>query len=215
MGGGKSFGTLLVAMFKDYGRRLQNITWIVYIIGLMVMILIFFNDPEDPMGAIMMSNFIYPLLAAVVVGDVTIRGKENLFIYRKMPYGEARFVKARLLQSWLVVIPIVTIISLISLSMIPNLPVISIFGLTGYYLLLVIANIAFALGLFLVRPAFSEKSGEFIANMMTIAMVNSIVFIILIIIFGKIMGMIAFIVIIWVIGFTFLIMGKRNLSMIE
>jgi hypothetical protein len=199
MGGGKSFGTLLVSMFKDYGRRLQNITWIIYIVGLMVLILIFFNDPNDPMGSVMMSNFIYPLLAAVVVGDVTIRGKENLFIYRKMPYGEDKFVKARLLQSWLVVIPIVTIISIISLSLIPNIPIISIFGFTGYFLLLVIANIAFALGLFLIKPAFSEKSSEFIANMMTIVMVNTILFIFLIIIFNKILGMIAFIVIIWLI----------------
>jgi hypothetical protein len=32
------------------------------------------------------------VFAAFVVGEVTIRGKESLFIYREAPYGEERLV---------------------------------------------------------------------------------------------------------------------------
>jgi len=41
LGGGGSSGTLLASVFKDYGRRLENLSWLVYTVGLVVMISIF------------------------------------------------------------------------------------------------------------------------------------------------------------------------------
>ncbi|UCH57118.1 MAG: hypothetical protein JSV18_07230, partial [Candidatus Bathyarchaeota archaeon] len=38
LGGGRSFGSLLVSVFKDYGRRLENLSQIGYIIGLMLLL---------------------------------------------------------------------------------------------------------------------------------------------------------------------------------
>jgi hypothetical protein len=215
IGGGESFGAILVTMFKDYGRRLQNITWIVYIVGLFVLILIFISKPEGPIDILIFSNFIFPMLASVVVGDVTIRGKENLFIYRKTPNGEEKFVRARLIQSLLVVVPIVAIISTISLSLAPNIRVDSLLAYVGYSVLVISANTQFALGIFLMKPAFSETSGEFIANIMTVLMVNTIMFLFLIIIFELTWGMIIFLLTIWLIGFSLLNIGKRNLKRIE
>jgi hypothetical protein len=215
LGGGDSFGTLLVTMFKDYGRRLQNITWIVYIIGIIALILIFLSDYSEPMDVVLISQFVFALLAAVVVGDVTIRGKDNLFIYRKSPNGENRFVKARLIQSLLVVVPIVFTITVISLLLIPNITIFQLLAYTGYTSLVAAAFTAFALGLFLLKPAFSETSAEFMANIMIVSMIGSTMFIFLLILLGILIAMIAFICIIWLVGITLLVFGKMNLSRIE
>ncbi|UCE44288.1 MAG: ABC transporter permease, partial [Candidatus Bathyarchaeota archaeon] len=103
LGGGGSFGTLLVSVFKDYSRRLENLSKIFYMVGILVLVNIFFGRPDDPEGALLMPQLILPLLAAFVVGEVTLRGKEALFIYKKTPSGVGRLVKARLLHGWLVV----------------------------------------------------------------------------------------------------------------
>jgi hypothetical protein len=216
IGGRGSFGILLVSMFKDYGRRLQNITWIIYIVGIMVLMFVFINDPqEEPEGVVILSHFLFPMLAAVVVGDVTIRGKENLFIFRKAPNGENQFVKARLLQSCLVVVPVVICITIISLALAPNITILRLFSFTGYSILTSIGFTAFALGMFLVVPAFSEKSSEFISNIMILSMVSSFSFLAFIIIFDLIVGMVLFLIMIWVIGFSVLLLGSKNLSRIE
>jgi len=62
LGGGKSFGTLLVSIFKDYGRRLENLSKIVYIVGLLIMINVFFGGGDDPTGAMILGIFIFPML---------------------------------------------------------------------------------------------------------------------------------------------------------
>ncbi len=215
LGGDNAFGTILVTMFKDYGRRLQNITWIIYIIGIIVLILIFFSDYSEPMDVVLISQFVFALLAAVVVGDVTIRGKDNLFIYRKSPNGEERFVKARFIQSLLVVVPLVISITIISLLLIPNITIIQLLSYTGYTSVVAAAFTAFALGLFLLKPAFSETSAEFMANIMIVSMVGSTIFLFLVIFLGLLLAMMSFIILIWLLGSTLLILGKINLSRIE
>jgi hypothetical protein len=202
-------------MFKDYSRRLQNITWIIYIVGILILFLAFVSDFEGPLDVVIMSQFLFALLAAVVVGDVTIRGKENLFIYRKSPNGEHRFVKARLLQSCIVVIPIVALATSIPLSFIPDTNLIIIIAYTGYTSLNAAAYTSFALGLFLLKPAFSEKTGEFMANIMIVNMVAVFLFIFLMIIFGTPLSLFLFSGIIWLIGINMLYFGKHNLSRIE
>jgi hypothetical protein len=46
LGGSGSFGALLVSMFKDYGRRLENLSKIAYIVGLLVVMNIFLVTSE-------------------------------------------------------------------------------------------------------------------------------------------------------------------------
>jgi hypothetical protein len=110
-GGGGSSGILLVSAFKNYVRRLQNLSWLAYICGLIILLMVFFIKPTGPDQIIILSIFIYGMLSAIVVGDVTLRGKNTLFIYRKAPEGESQFIQARLIQSWLVVVPIVIIVT--------------------------------------------------------------------------------------------------------
>jgi len=58
-------------------------------------------DPGDVPVALMIPQFIFPVLVVMVTGDVTVQGKENLFIYRKVPSGEMRLVLSTLLATML------------------------------------------------------------------------------------------------------------------
>jgi hypothetical protein len=99
LGGDKSFGTLLVSVFKDYSRRLENLSRIAYMLAIFVMANVFFVQGDtDPEGSLVMAQFLFPFLAVFMVGQVAVHGKESLFIYKKTPYGVGRFVWLR--RTW-------------------------------------------------------------------------------------------------------------------
>ncbi|MBU7018951.1 MAG: hypothetical protein HXS44_15690 [Theionarchaea archaeon] len=215
LGGGKSFGTLLVSVFKVYSRRLQNLSWLFYVVILVAMINLFIVKPEDPFGVIMMSSFAFAMLAAVVASDVTLRGKETLFIYKKIPSGVGLLLKTRLLQGWLVIIPVSAAIIMIALSRVPDTPFLSVLAYTGFVILIAAANMTFALGIFLLMPAYTEKGGEFMLNLMIIIQASIFLFIGCIIIFGLLKGMLVMALASWSLGGLFIFLGKRKLANIE
>jgi len=161
LGGGESSGILLASIFKDYGRRLENVSWIVYVVGLIAMISIFlsepFSGPRDPL--VFLSLLAIPLLTGFVVGTVS-RGKEALFLYRKAPHGVERFVKARLLQGWLVTVSIAAVIMAVSTILAPQVTLFSLLANTLVGSLRTMASVAFLLGLALLIPIFAEESRE-------------------------------------------------------
>ena len=223
LGGGGSFGTLLVSIFKDYSRRLENLSKIGYMVGLLVLVNIFLVGPDDPEGALLIPQFILPLLAAFVVGEVTLRGKEALFIYKKTPSGVGRLVKARLLHGWLVVVPIAGAITAVSAILSPQTTFISLLTTTGFAMLFVAANVAFVLGLSLLNPAFSDKSGSYILNLMIVMQALPFgLFLIPLIVLGRVFDLglyhVLFYVTLplsWLVGIVFLYLGRRKLSRIE
>jgi hypothetical protein len=170
-----------------------------------------------------MPLFILPLLAAFVVGEVTLRGKEALFIYKKTPAGVGRLVKARLLHGWLVVVPIATVIIAVSAILSPQTTFISLLSTTGLAMLFVASNVAFVLGLALLNPAFSDKSGNYVTNLMiTMFAIPNGLLLIPLIVLGRVFDLglydIVFYVTVplsWLVGILFLYLGKRKLSRIE
>ncbi len=219
LGGGGHFGTLLVSVFKDYSRRLENLSKIFYMVGLLVLVNIFFGRPGDLEGALLFPIFILPLLAAFVVGEVTLRGKETLFIYKKTPSGVGRLVKARLLHGWLVVVPIAAVLTAVSAILGPQATFIAVLTITGLVMLTVGANVAFVLGLSLLNPAFSDKSGNYITNLMITMFVlpNGLFIGPLIVLDLPLLHTLCFISIplSWLMGILLLYLGKRKLSRIE
>lgn len=213
--GSGQFSVVVVTMFKDWGRRLENISKVGYILGLVFLLAIFFSRPEDPFGVVILLQFMVGFLAAFVVGEVTIRGKEILFIYRKAPYGEKRLVWGRLVQAWLIVAPISFLVTLISLAFIPDLPVTDLLIYPLFMVQLGMAVTAFVLGLFLVQPAFSEKSGEMIINMMGTLFIFFILIILSITYFGILGLVILFIPLSWILAICLLFFGLKKLSQIE
>jgi hypothetical protein len=222
LGGGKSFGSLLVAVFKDYGRRLENLSKVFYMVGLLALVNVFLVRPDDTEGSLVMAQLILPLLAAFVTGEVTLRGKETLFIFRKTPSGVWRLIKARLVQGWLVVVPIAAVATTISTILSALTSPIYVFINVGLVCLTVAANVAFVLGLFLLNPAFSEKSSSYMVNVMVTMYVQIGLFLGPLVIFERLFGFgiyqtsfFATVPLGWFFGLLFLYLGKRKLDRIE
>lgn len=161
LGGGGSSGNLLVSIFKDYGRRLENLSWIVYAVAVIAFLRIFLSDPyskpEDPL--ISLSEMGIPFLTAFVVGTVS-RGKETIFLYKKTPSGIEKFVKARLLQGLVVAIPIAAVLIVVSTVSVPQIASTFLLTATMLGLLRTAASVVLVLGLALTIPIFSEGSRE-------------------------------------------------------
>jgi len=233
LGGGGSFGTLLVSLFKDYGRRLENLSKIAYIVGLVVMMNVFILGPkvsaEYESGLVvplLMVQFMFPILAVFVAGEVTLRGKDSLFIFRKTPSGVGRFVKARLIQGWLVVVPIAAGVTALTASLSPHIMLVSLVTNTVLGMLIAAADVTFVLGLFLLIPVFSEKSVRFMVNVLIVIFVSIGLFA------GSLLGLMRMFPdletimrlwgvlllqtsLSWMVGVVFLFLGSRNLNRIE
>ena len=207
LGGGGSFGALLVSVFKDYSRRLENLSKIAYILGLLVIMDITSEYAYESM--MVMTPLLFSVLTVFVVGEVTLRGKESLFIYKKAPSGVGRLVSARLLQGWLVMLPITVAITAVRTILLPQTTLISLLTNTGILALIVAAYVAFALGLSLLNPAFSDKSGSFAVNIMIVPNTGIVLFFVTEFNWGL------YIPVIWFIGIVFLYLGMRKLSRIE
>jgi hypothetical protein len=161
VGGDKSFGTLLSSIFKDYSRRLENLSWIVYAVGLVALLRIFISDPAtEPIDQLVFSSeMVIPFLAAFIVGTVS-RGKETLFIFKKSPSGIRKFVKARLVQAWLVAVPIAAAVIAVSTILIPQISIESLLINIAWGSLRTSALVFVVLGLAIINPIFAEESRE-------------------------------------------------------
>jgi len=222
VGGGKSFGTLLAALFKEYGRRLENLSRIAYVLAIFVMVNVFFvRGFTDPEGSLVMAQFLFPFLAVFMVGQVAMQGKEGLFIYKKTPTGVERFVKAKLIQGWLVAVPVAAGITIVSFIAISSASFSSFVAYIVLITLLVAANVALALGLALVKPQFSDNAraqmGSLMLNANVAMFVSMGVFIgsMVVLDWGIFNTLLLQNGVIWLMGIVFLNLGKRKLSSME
>jgi hypothetical protein len=172
----KPLNTLVVSLFKDYIRHLENISNITYIIGLLVLMVIFIapqtTGPDEPPGGVIMLQFILPILAVMVTGDVTVKGKHTLFIYRKAPSGEKQYITSMIIKSWLVVVPLTGILTaLVVLSTLGSTPGLLV-STTGLMMVFAAGVVVFVMGLFLLNPAFSEKSMKLWINVIIVIFVS-------------------------------------------
>jgi len=161
VGGGGSFGTLLETTFKDYGRRLENLSWIVYMVGLIILITVFLSNPFTSPGDTLffLSLMAIPLMAGFTVGTLS-RGKETFFQYKKAPNDIARFLKAKLLQSIFVAVPIIAVIISVFTLFAPNITVMPLLANIVLGSLRTMSSILFLFGLSLLIPVFSEGTRE-------------------------------------------------------
>ena len=230
VGRGGSFGTLLVSVFKDYGRRLENLSNVTYMVGLLLLMSILVVPSIESESAfiyrIAPTMFIVPVISIMINGDVTVQGKDNLFIYRKAPSGEGRFVKAMLLKGWLVAVPIVGATSAVGGLLSSPTSLFSLLAGSGLMMMFAAACTSFALGLFLVNPAFSEKSVRLFINVIISVFVSIGMFIVSLAVIGlgfTLSDPIAILLylqllqtaLVWLVGTGLLALGKRRLSKIE
>jgi hypothetical protein len=222
LGGSGSFSNLLVSIFKDYARRLENLSRVIYILGLLALINIFLSEGStDPEDALILGIFLFSFLAVLVVGQVATGGKENVFIHKKAPLGISRLIKARLVQSWFVAVPIGAVVTAASLLLVPQIDFLSLLFYTGFIAQLVAANVALALGIALLNPEFSDNPRTQMMGLMVNAQIVLFASIGIFIGSQAILNL-SFIqtsllqsAIIWILGIIFLQFGKSKLTRIE
>lgn len=215
LGGGKSFGAFLVAAFKDYGRRLQNLSKIAYIAGLLVLIDLFVAQDSTPFDAFVMLVVVLPFGAAFVTGEVTARGKEALFVIRKAPSGETRLVAARLLLGWTVMVPLAVLLSLLSMALVRGISLPAFLGYVGATALISAGQVVFALGLFLLVPAFTDKPAEIIGNAMALMVFTALLVVGSVVMLGDPWAPVFATGLTWALGAAVLMLGRRRIHRLE
>lgn len=172
----RPLNTLVVSLFKDYIRHLENISKITYIVGLFFLMVIFIlpqtTGPDEPPGGIIMLQFILPILVVMITGDVTIKGKQSLFIYRKAPSGEKQYIKAMILKNLLLVVPIAGILTAAAVLLTLGNEFGLLLSVTGIMMVFAAGIVVFVMGLFLLNPAFSEKSVKMFVNILVVVVVS-------------------------------------------
>jgi len=151
----------LSSIFKDYSRRLENLSWIVYAVGLVALMRIFISDlSSEPIDQLVfLSEIAIPFLAAFVVGTVS-RGKDALLIFKKSPSGIEKFVKARLVQGWLVAVPIAVGLISISTILLPQITLAPLLINIAWGALRTSTLVVVVLGLAIINPIFAEEARE-------------------------------------------------------
>jgi hypothetical protein len=231
IGGGGSSGLLVSTGFKTYFRKMKNISWLVFSIGLVLVMNVFLSQADDPEGAFLMSLFISPLLAMFVASEITLQGKESLLIYKQTPTGTGRLLKIKLYQYLLIILPIVTIVEIIVNLTVPRITIEALVINVILIFFIAIGVTIFTIGLFLLNPAYQDKSSAMMINMQIISFFVMISFFVLLITMGwglftivldlfaitDALYPVAVIVTIFysIVGLIFLVLGAKKLNSLE
>ncbi|MHA1885613.1 MAG: hypothetical protein ACW96S_11205, partial [Promethearchaeota archaeon] len=170
-------------------------------------------------------QFIFPVIVAMLTGDITLQGKAQLFLYKKAPTGVGRFVRVSLIKNWLLALPVAGTITVFTSLLHTPTSFPSLITSTGLMMALVAAYVVFVFGIFLLNPAFSQKSLKLGINIILTMLSSLILFIIALFIVSPVFfssapeGMIHLQLIQtslnWIVGIIFLKLGKRKLNRIE
>ncbi len=212
------FSVVVVSLLKDYTRRMENLSRVIYIVGLVILMELFLLN-STPSGnyasvALLTISWMMAFLCVFVVGEVTARGKDNLFVYRKAPHGETRLIWARVVQGWLVVLPVSVICALVVLLP-AGLPWQK---LTAYILAVVAISSAYVLmsiGLFLLAPVFTDRPSKTVKNAIAVLVISFLLYVLCLVLFGDSQGIWALVVLSWVMGLTLLAAGGRKIRKVE
>jgi len=106
-----SFGVLVVTGLKDFGRKAQNLSRLalLMILTLVVPIFIYIRAGEFDMTSVtvMMSLMLGFLGVQVFGGAGFLESRDQLWTIQAAPYGVVRYVKAKAIQSIVLIIPVV------------------------------------------------------------------------------------------------------------
>jgi hypothetical protein len=173
LGGRGHSGTILVSIFKDYIRRLENLTNIAYILGLFVIINVFMISesyrPDGPPAHLIIILIYLPVLVAMVTGDEEIWRRRDHMIYRQTPSGVDKYIRATLVKGWLMAAPIAMIITAITSALRPGTTPVTVLVTTLLMMLICLAYGPLILGIYLLNPTLKEKFAKIWMNAMFVA----------------------------------------------
>ena len=114
-----SFGILLTTTMKDFGRKAQNLSRlsIMVVMAVVAPILLsvrggYMPSEVDLRSILVMMGLAFAILSGVSFGGVAfLDSKDQLWMIKTAPRGTQRFVKARIAQAFLFIIPVVLVSS--------------------------------------------------------------------------------------------------------
>ena len=169
-----SFGVLVITALKDFGRKAQNVSKIVYGIFLSILLPVmmnfsFLDTLGDPSVIIVVVSFMVSMMLGMI-GGITFGGigflesKDHLWVIRSTPRGVKKFMKARLTEAFLLGIPI-SLVPVITVSFVIVLGPLEFVILLAHTYLALCGAILVGTGFTAMNPAYENtKSSAFYLN---------------------------------------------------
>ncbi len=167
-------GVLVVTTLKDFGRKAQNISKIIYAMFLSILLPLMINFSsvgidELPELSILIFSFMLSMMLGMIAG-ITFGGvgflesKDHLWVIKSAPGGVNKFMKARLIESFLLGIPIV-LVPVIIVSRFLSFAILETLLMLVHTYLVLCGAIAIGVGFTAMNPAYENtKSSAFYVN---------------------------------------------------
>jgi hypothetical protein len=163
-----SFGVLVVTGLKDFGRKAQNLSRLalLMILTLAVPIFIYIRAGEFDLTSvnIMMSLMLGFLGVQVFGGSGFLESKDQLWTIQAAPYGAERYVRAKAIQSLVLIIPVVFLPAILY-AVLLSLQVIEVVFLVATSLMSCAGGALVGIGIAANNPTYEDtKSGAYRTN---------------------------------------------------
>ncbi|MFW9966694.1 MAG: hypothetical protein ACFFEA_06015 [Candidatus Thorarchaeota archaeon] len=174
-----AFGVMVVTSIKEFSRKMQNVSRLVYGVALSVLLPVIISAsissiPEEPppgvyefivMFVIIMVGLMLAMISGITFGGIGfIESKDQLWIIKSAPNGAQKFGKARITQSLLFAIPL-AIVPSIGVAFVFRLGLVEFLALIAYAWWATSGAILLSTGITANNPAYEDqKSSAFYLN---------------------------------------------------
>ncbi len=174
-----AFGSLVVTAFKDFFRKVQNLSRIAYgvILAVIFPFLISTITFIDASGVDLAILVLMSGIGMTLIGGMTFAGtgflesKNQLWIIQSAPRGGSRYIKARLALAFLVLLPL-TLLPVLVTTVLNGLNFILFSGFFIFSYAIACGSAMFATGLTALNPNYDDtRSPEHMMNLMMSIMV--------------------------------------------
>lgn len=170
------FGVLVVNSIKEFTRKMQNVSRLIYgvVISVLIPIILSYSMPEEIpaefrwiilMISVIILGFSLSMINGITFGGIGfLESKDQLWIIKSAPHGAKKFAKARLTESLLLVIPIALIPS-IAASLIFGFNILEMIAIIAYAYWSSCGAVLLCIGITSINPAYeNQKSSAFYIN---------------------------------------------------
>lgn len=167
-------GILTVTSVKEFSRKAQNISRVAYgaILAIILPVILNASSPVgigDPILVIVLSTFMVSMMLGLIAG-LTFGGvgflesKDQLWIIQSGPSGAWKYMKARLIQAFLISIPLALFPTTV-VSFLMDLAVVDGLLMSLHSYVLMCGCVMIATGITALNPAYEDtKSSAFYVN---------------------------------------------------
>ncbi|MHA1637391.1 MAG: hypothetical protein ACTSUB_05185, partial [Candidatus Thorarchaeota archaeon] len=167
---GPSSGTLVVSSLKDFCRKLQNVSKLMY--GLFLSTAFILLMKYGPFGSLVNDSLFLPTLTTLMIGamlaifgGITFGGvgfldsSDQLWMLKGAPRGELKFIRARLTSYMLLVLPYVFIPSTLA-TLLMGYGVVEFLVMTGFFFIAMCGTIMVGIGVTAFNPSYDDTSSS-------------------------------------------------------